>query len=148
LCIWCTWFVWCLRWVLCVCYVWVHMIHMIHTLHIFWYILFIWCMCIRDMCAYGVYGAYEICDDLELSSKHEFKHMQMWSIYIYIYNARVKDSVKSHAKDFFCLYIWCNYNTLLYLERTYGVLIKMHNLGDIRISHSRLAHLTYMAFHM
>jgi hypothetical protein len=34
------------------------------------------------------------------------------------------------------------------MEHVYGALIKMDNLGDIRISHNRMAHLTYMAFHM
>jgi hypothetical protein len=72
----------------------------------------------------------------------------MWSKYIKSFNAHLKDLVKSHAEESFCLYIWCIYNTFIYLEHTYGVLIKMDNLGDIRISHNRLAHLTCMAFHM
>jgi hypothetical protein len=36
-----------------------------------------------------------------------------------------------------CLYIWCIYNTLLFLGHIYGALIKMDNLGGIQVSHIR-----------
>jgi hypothetical protein len=72
----------------------------------------------------------------------------MWSKFIDIFNAHFKDSLNHMQRNIFCWYIWFNYNIVLYVDNTYGALIKMDNLGEIRISHSRMAHLTYMAFHM